>query len=661
MNKNSRKQIKSEATKKQSTAVLQQPGFLNPKHWSLVLPLLAFFLYAQTITYDFALDDIAVITQNKIVQKGFGGIPELCKTFYWQGFWNENAGLYRPASMIMFAMEYEFGQGSATIHHLMNVLLYALSIFFLYRFLRMMLKGFSEWIPVLACLIFLAHPYHTEVVANIKSRDEILCFLFFTLSGIYLLKALENQSAKINILSAIFLFLSLMSKEGGVLFLPVLYLALYFFRKTPPASIFKTLIPHFAVTAIWLLIHYLVIQSAGPKIVYDWRHNSLADAPDFITQKATAIGILGRYLIKAFIPYEFSYDYSYQQIPNDGLKNAWFFVGLIFSLLLLIIAFKNLKNNSLLAFSILLFFITISLTSNIFMIIGATMADRFLFTPSLGFALAIAFLITKATRLKLNTVRPLIIVAPLLLFYSFKTVKRNPDWKSTEILYLADVKTTDKSSRTNYNAATIQMNKALRIQEDTVRRKELLDSSRNYLLRSVELDRRDPNNWVNLGVVNYKSKLYKESARATLHALNTKVTDTSLYQNLADAYFMAQLYDSSIYYHSFLVNNKKHFKETYNFLGSAWFNKKDYAKALQYFEEGVKVDSSYAGLRVNYANALAVNGRFNEAIVQFKKAYAQDPSQISAIYFVALTYQNMGVIDSTRKYLDIFNRLKSAK
>ncbi len=658
--KNKKIPVSGSAHPKNFKSPLITSPLLDSRLWTIVLPVFAFLLYAQTLSYDYALDDVAVITQNKFVQEGVSGIPKLLTTFYWEGFWSENAGLYRPASMIMFAIEYEFGDGSPKIHHFMNVLLYAFSILLLYRFLNLLLKNYSGWIPVLATLIFAVHPYHTEVVANIKSRDEILCFLFFTLSGIFLLQAADKNNLKNNLLSSFFLFLSLMSKEGGVLFLPILGLLLFQFRDKKIPSIAKSLVPHFAVTLLWLAIHWFVIAKSGERVVYDWRHNSLIDAPDFLTEKATAIGILGRYLIKLFYPYEFSYDYSFSQIPNKGFADVFSVFGMIASIALLFVAFRTFKKNPLLSFAILFFFITISLTSNIFKLIGATAADRFLYAPSLGFAIAIAVLLSKLNKKNIVSPTPLLLLLPLLAFYSFKTVKRNPDWETSDSLYLKDVQTAKNSSRTNFNAATVLMNNGLQL-ADTTRKREMLDSSRNYLLKAVELDPRDPNHWINLGVVNYKSKRYLESARATLEAIKRKSADSSLYANLGDAYYMAKMYDSSIYYHTLLVNNKLFFKETFNFLGSAYFNKQDYANAAKYFYEGVKRDSTYADLVVNYANALAMNKRYPEAIKHFKKAYSLNPSQINSVYFIALTYQNMGEVDSTKKYLDLFNRLKSGK
>lgn len=402
-----------------------------------------------------------------------------------------------------------------------------------------------------------------------------------------------------------------------------------------------------------------MIASAGPVEPYDWRHNSLMDAKSFMEQRATAIGMLGRYIIKSVFPYEFSYDYSYPAIPNTGFGNAWVLFGLFASLTGLFFAVRNFRKNTAITFGILFFFITISLTSNIFKIIGATMADRFLYVPSLGVALLISALVIKIPGVARSKFLPVMMVLPLVIFYSAKTISRNSFWVNNAALYLKDVQTVQNSGRTNYNAATILMNEVVPSFTDTNDRKLAMNDARQYLIRSVELDPREPKSWINLGVVNYRSRLYLESARATRNALHITPNDTTLFANLGDAYFMAKMYDSSMYYHNILVRGNKIYYDTWNFLGNAYFNKQDYAKAAECFAAGLKKNPAYSDLWVNYGNALAMSKRYSEAISSFRKAYELNQRHVNAIYFIALTYQNMGVMDSTKKYLDIYNKLKA--
>ena len=73
----------------------------------ILIGVLSILVYANTLHHGFVLDDTAVIENNKFVKAGVKGIPDILSTFYWQGYWDSNAGLYRPLSLISFAIEYQ--------------------------------------------------------------------------------------------------------------------------------------------------------------------------------------------------------------------------------------------------------------------------------------------------------------------------------------------------------------------------------------------------------------------------------------------------------------------------------------------------------------------------------------------------------------------------
>jgi hypothetical protein len=142
---------------------------------------IAFALYYPTLKYGFVMDDGAVIIDNKTVKRGTEAIVQLFKESSVYGSTGENFGTYRPFVMAMFAYEYSIAKGSPYIHHFLNVLFYSVCCVVVYITLRKFLKKFNPFIPLIAILLFIVHPVHTEVVANIKSRDEIMSMLFLFL------------------------------------------------------------------------------------------------------------------------------------------------------------------------------------------------------------------------------------------------------------------------------------------------------------------------------------------------------------------------------------------------------------------------------------------------------------------------------------------------
>ena len=143
-------------------------------------------------------------------------------------------GLYRPITRVMFAAEWEWGGGKPGLGHWMNVLLYALTGYVLYRLLNRLTA--NTFLSFTASLIFIAHPIHTEVVANIKSRDEILSFLSCLFAMGSYMDYLVKKSWTGMIGSFALLFLALGSKESAITFIAVIPLMGWFFNRSKPVS-----------------------------------------------------------------------------------------------------------------------------------------------------------------------------------------------------------------------------------------------------------------------------------------------------------------------------------------------------------------------------------------------------------------------------------------
>ena len=136
---------------------------------SLIIAVFAFVLYANTLHHEFVLDDNSVILENTMTQGGASSLKEIFSTAYRAGYPNAENNLYRPLSKAMFAVEWQLSPNNPGIHHFVNVLLYALACVVLFIVLSRWTK-INIYILFITALLFVAHPIHTEVVANIKSR-----------------------------------------------------------------------------------------------------------------------------------------------------------------------------------------------------------------------------------------------------------------------------------------------------------------------------------------------------------------------------------------------------------------------------------------------------------------------------------------------------------
>jgi tetratricopeptide (TPR) repeat protein len=216
--------IKKNSKTNKTTEWWQKKHFM---HWAIFA--FAFLLYANTIPNDYNMDDELVTVHHKLTSKGVSAIPEILTSPYYSddmGYKYE----YRPMVHVSFAIEHSLFGESAGVSHFINALLYALCCLFLFILLAKLFQGYSTF-AFLITLVFAAHPIHTEVVASIKNRDEILGLLFSLLCWHTFLVASDKRSIP-HIFLALFAFVaSMLSKNSSFVFALIIPFSLIIFQK----------------------------------------------------------------------------------------------------------------------------------------------------------------------------------------------------------------------------------------------------------------------------------------------------------------------------------------------------------------------------------------------------------------------------------------------
>ena len=428
----------------------------------LIIAIFGFLLYWNTLSHDYVLDDYSVIKENWVVKKGTEGISTIFETSYRYGYWNKQGSVYRPLSLVMFAIEWQLSPDNPFLGHFINVLLYALSGFLLFYTLARIFSKYNIILPFVISLLFIAHPIHTEVVANIKSRDEILSFFFVLIAINLIWTYLKDNKILYLIISLVVYFLAFLSKEGVITIIAVIPLLIYFFSDV---SVKKNFIVSalFVIPAIayLLLRHKIIGQIEGtPVSVID---NLLVAAKDSASEYATAFVLLGKYLVKLIYPNPLVADYSYNQIPIVGFSSYYAIISVLIYLGATTFAIIKIKSKSIISFGILFFIITMSLYSNLVIMIGSSFAERFLYFSSLGFVIILAYGIVKLLKKDISykgfeklsdffksNYAIIGITIFITLLYSFKTIDRNKDWESNFTLYEADVANSPNSAHMRY-------------------------------------------------------------------------------------------------------------------------------------------------------------------------------------------------------------------
>lgn len=492
----------------------------------LAIFLMAFVLYANTLGNQYALDDMIVLTKNTFTQQGIAGIDEIMTTDAFHGFFGPNyafviGGRYRPISMVTFALEYElFGLKYPWVYHFNNIILYGLTcvliLLTLQRLFSAKFEGQYAWltIPFIATLLFTAHPIHTEVVANIKGRDEILGMLG-AIATLYLaIRYIETDKIGYLVASLPVFILAILSKENAITFLAVIPLAYYFFSRN--VKLHKILLVA-APLVLGIGIYFLIRNANLPKINIESKTYEILNDPfaftGFADRLATVAFTFGKYLQLLIFPHPLTHDYYPWQVPIYTWKDWQANLPLFVWMGILGWTVYGVFKKSPIAFGVLYFIITVSIVSNVLFSVGIAMNERFVFMPSLGFAIAAAVLLVKATNYAkaknwkygtiLNTKPLLLVLGILLVGYSAKTIARNPAWKNDFTLFGTDVKISPNSAKVN-NAWGGELYTASDTAATPERAKQYLAQAEVVLKRAIEIHPIYANAWLLLGNVKYK-------------------------------------------------------------------------------------------------------------------------------------------------------------
>ncbi|HEY4798426.1 MAG TPA: tetratricopeptide repeat protein [Bacteroidia bacterium] len=466
---------------------------------------------------DYALDDAVVMTQNKLVEKGLTGIPELLTTDYFSGFTKQNLlteARYRPFSLILFALEHQFFGAKPFVSHLISVLFFVLLIVILFKLLNeYIFSDQGTYLSFIACLLFVVHPIHTEVIANIKSRDETIAFLLMAGALILFFQYVKSKNKIRLILSLASFYLALLTKETAVTFIGIVPLALYFFsgKTVKQSALFS--VPFMAVFAVYMLQRYLIVGFHYTPIT-DVTNSPYIEAT-FSEAFATKVFVLLKYIGLLFFPYTLTTDYGYNQIPYINLSSIKFIISFLAIAGLLLFSAVSLKKRSLFSFCILYFFATISVGTNFIIDLGTPMAERMLFVPSFAFCICVAVLLSRVSE-KWNKLSYGLFGIILFLF-SIKTIARNSEWKNNETLFLTDVESSPNSSRINLYAADQYLIKA-KNENNVGLRNEYLQKAVFYCERSRSIHAQFSYTYLNLGLSYYYMNDYAKAAGYFLEA-----------------------------------------------------------------------------------------------------------------------------------------------
>jgi Flp pilus assembly protein TadD len=437
------------------------PGEATKRPWAEapVLGLLALLVglaYANTLGNAFVYDDTILIGQNRLLKR-LDSLPSLFLSDWWKGT-EEGIGRarpadgeadgwdrrYRPLVVATYVLNHALGGLDPIGYHVVNLLLHAGVTCLLYLYALSL--GCTRGAAALAAAVFGVHPIHTEAVAWVVGRPELMMTAA-------VLAALWSAIRGFRWLSLASFACALLSKEQAVM-LPFLFVLCDIclgktFSRTQTLRVLVRLAaarygPLVLVLGIYFLARFVVLGGFRPP-PFPFLENPLEHLSG-IARFLACLELAGRYLWLCVWPASLSVDYSYDSIPLTGSLQV---VALLWGVGawggLLGLAIRSRHGDRRVCFSVGWIILTFLPVSNVLISVGTPMAERLFYLPSAGLCLLAGLGWERVVR-RIRSWQPArqsrflllgshAVVAGICLCLALRTFQRNQDWASTESLF----------------------------------------------------------------------------------------------------------------------------------------------------------------------------------------------------------------------------------
>jgi tetratricopeptide (TPR) repeat protein len=483
---------------------------LTNKKAFLIIFILGIIVFSNSIFNNFIGDDFFQIVNN-IPVHSIKNIPTFFTggTFY-SGEAQRQVGVYyKPLLNIIFSLIYTIFGPSVYPFHLFQIFLHILNACLLFLFLK---HFFKKPLSLILSLIFLVHPINSEAVFYISGTQEPLFFFF----GILALLILSNsESKKYLLFSGVLLFLSLLSKETGILFFFVALVYTFIFnRKSFLALLGLSIAP---------VIFYFLLRTNAVGIFTAPSSSSIAKLTllgRFLNMPAMMFFYIKTFLFPLNLAYFYQWVYkqaSFSHFVSPLIIDFGFLVTLLY---FAVIIFKRHLQRFFMIYTIFGLWFLIGLLFHLQILpLDLTVSERWFYFPVVGLVGMIGVLLEVFHfNFKNNWVLSIAIL--ILVLLSVRTFIRSFDWRDEFKLDTHDVKVS-KDSYALENGITVELT-----------RRGQFEEAKQHAERSIQIFPHSFN-YTNLGNVYFALGDYKKAREAYLKAIEFGDNYYGAYENLA--------------------------------------------------------------------------------------------------------------------------------
>ncbi|XP_038050307.1 protein O-mannosyl-transferase TMTC4-like isoform X1 [Patiria miniata] len=695
---------------------------LSVRNSSFLVASLSLLCYLNSCYGDFVFDDTEAVLSNKDVKPETPIIEVLQDDFWGERITkNHSHKSYRPLTVLSFRLNYILSGGFHPFSfHLTNVVLHTIISVFSLRIFSILLSDLSclhrrleaekfrrKTFPaprasLLCALLFTAHPIHTESVAGVVGRADLLSAAFFFLSFFFYVSALQKDGGHF-LLSLLYSILcctaSMLCKEQGITVIGVCIVydvilncqvdMLRIFQRSQiptksQGSSHPRWLPSLAtrlsimtLCAVVLLAGRFFIMGSGPP-PFQPSDNPASFADGILTRVTNYNFIYALNLWLLIFPRWLCFDWSMGcvsliQSANDIRLLApvalWVLLG---GLIYRSVVGPPSHGKRVLTMALALLIIPFLPASNLFLRVGFVIAERVLYLPSLGFCMLLTLMVDAVSRSSVSKKAVQCLLVILLAYYVGRCIQRNQDWMTEERLYKAGLDVCPRNAKVHYNigknaADSGSLDEAVTYYRQALSLNPVYDQAMNNLAnllkdqghlteaeellhKAVQIKPQFAAAWMNLGIVQAANKKYTEAEQSYKMALSHRHRYADCYFNLGNMYLELRRDNEAL--GAWL--NATSFQSDH---ARAWSNAVVHFESLGQYETAILVakeamkhvpqePSIYFGL----GNVLGKEGRYQEAEENFLQAIQLNPKMANYHGNLGVLYHRWGKYSKAKKH-----------
>ncbi|GAB1605655.1 protein O-mannosyl-transferase TMTC3-like [Argonauta hians] len=381
---------------------------------------------------------------------------------------------YRPLCVLTFRLNYAVSGLNPASYHLVNLLLHTAVCFLLMRVSQLFLPRFTAF---LAALLFALHPIHTEAVTGVVGRAESLSACFFLTAVLAYSKA-SREPCRTNwwylVLTLLSVVAAMLCKEQGITVVGVCCVyEVIIAQKLSPRDIVRDVcnicggqvsFPAWLQTSVLRLV--FLVQSTlllllariyimGAELPVFTRFDNPASVSTTPSRQLTFNYLLAVNQWLLLCPSWLCCDWTMGTVPlvSSPLDPRNLFTLLFYAALTRFVVFALSRTGPTartITMSLTLLILPFLPASNLFFPVGFVVAERVLYTPSMGLSVMVALGFTLLTRHYHTRYIKMLLwscMVLLLSLHGLKTIVRNFDWQSEYILFKSAVKINQRNAK----------------------------------------------------------------------------------------------------------------------------------------------------------------------------------------------------------------------